>query len=73
MKALVPGQPPNEALKLTRLSGRLLRAPDFGGVLSRASGIRLRRAARGNHPLSAVQLNAGVRRPSAGLSIGGHS
>ena len=61
MKALVPGQPPTKALKLTRLSGCLVGGLGPGGGPLRGSGIRLRRAARGSHPLSAVQLGAGVR------------
>ena len=53
--------PSNQALKLTRLSGCLLGGLAFGEALSRGSGFRRRRAARGNCPSPAVQLSAGVR------------
>ncbi len=53
--------PANKALKLTRLSTCSLGGPGFGRVPSRGFGIRLRRAARDNHLLPAVQLSAGVR------------
>ena len=55
----------NQALKLTRLSGCLFGGPASGHAPSRGSGSRLRRAAQGNYPLSAVQLSASVRRPEA--------
>ena len=58
----IPGEPPNKALKLTRLSGCLLGGRTFGVAPSHAARFRTRRVARGNHPLTAAQLSAGVRR-----------
>lgn len=50
----------NNALTLTRLSGCWLGGPASGAVPSRTARGRSRPVARGKHPLSAVQLSAGV-------------